>query len=200
MINLILILALCFGVLFIYFKTKSFKSLSGLVMFAMAFSALFLRFDAVSHFPLLGIFNKETLLQSFLIIIPTTLTFLFFGYYSGHFKKRLKRLERLLFPYILFGALQQIFFLWVFTDSFYYLTGSLNITFIASFLFFISIHLDWKSSIKKYWFLLIVFTFVNVWIYLFWNNILPQALIHGIVGAVLFTEFTDTDQLKSRLA
>lgn len=142
MVNFIIILVLCLGVLFIYFKTKSFKSLKSLLMFVIAFLALLLRLDNVSDFPLLGFLNKDTLFQSFLIIIPTALTFLFF----------------------------------------------------------ISIHLSSKSSIKKYWFLLFVFTFINVWVYLIWNNILPQALMHGLVGAVLFTEFTDTDQLKTRLA
>lgn len=193
------VLALCLLVLFLYYRTKKFTSLNGILMFVFGFLALFLRLKYLQNYPILGYLNQNTIIDSFVLMVPAVLVFLFFGYYSGHFKRRIKRLGKLLIPYMFFGGLQQIFFLWVFTDSFYYLTSNLYLTFVVSVMFFMSIHLNWQSSIRKYWFLLFVFAFLGTWIYLLKQNILPQILLHGLMGSVLFTEFTDTDQLKSRL-
>ena len=196
---LLLIILSCLVILFIYFRVKRFTSLLGIMMFILGFLVLFLRIYLQNSYPLIGFLRENTLNNSFLLISAPTLVFLFFAYNSKGFKQRFDKLKKLLLPYIFFGALQQIFFSWVFSDSLYYLTNNLFITFIGSFSFFMAIHLNWESSIKKYWFLLAVFALIGNWIYLIWNNILPQILLHGIVGAVLFTNFTNTDQLKLRL-
>lgn len=167
-------------------------------MFVFSLSALFLRFSIINSYPITGLFNSETIDASILLMLAPTSVFIFFGFYSGHFKKRLKRLEKLIIPYIIFGGLQQVFFFVVFSDAVFYLSNNLALTFVATTIFFITIHLNWKASIRKYWFLLGIFAIINTWIYLVWGNLLPQILVHGIVGSILFTDFTDTDQLKLR--
>jgi Na+/glutamate symporter len=167
-------------------------------MFILGFGALGLRLFITKDYPLLGLFNTDTIRQSALLLTAPSAVFIFFGIYSGHFNRRLKRLEKLVLPYMLFGGLQQILFFWVFADSVFYLTKNFNLTFMLTIVFFLSVHLNWKSSVRKYWMLLIIFAVINTYIYLVWGNILPQVLIHGLVGSILFTEFTDTDQLKNR--
>lgn len=167
-------------------------------MFVLGFTALLLRLLLSRFFPILGLFNYSTLGSSIILILAPALVFVFFGVYSGHFKRRLRRLEKLMVPYILFGGLQQVFFFVVFSDTVYYLTKNFILTFAATIVFFVMIHLNWTASVRKYWFLLGIFAMVNTWIYLVWGNILPQVLVHGIVGSILFTDFTDTNQLKLR--
>lgn len=182
----------------IYYKAKRFDGFWGVSMFVLGFTALLLRLLLSRSFPILGLFNYSTLGSSIILILAPALVFVFFGVYSGHFKRRLKRLEKLMVPYILFGGLQQVFFFVVFSDTVYYLTKNFILTFAATMVFFVMIHLNWTASVRKYWFLLGIFAMVNTWIYLVWGNILPQVLVHGIVGSVLFTDFTDTNQLKLR--
>ncbi|KKR72739.1 MAG: hypothetical protein UU16_C0037G0009 [Candidatus Woesebacteria bacterium GW2011_GWA2_40_7] len=66
-------------------------------------------------------------------------------------------------------------------------------------MFFLTFHLTRRSSIKKYWILLGIFEVINVWTYVVLGNILPQMLVHGLAGSILFTEFTDHDEIKDRL-
>ncbi len=199
MVNiLLLILFLCLIIIPVYFKTIRFDRFWGILMFVLGFSALYLRFSTLSSYPAIGILNENTIKESFLLMLAPTAVFLFFGIYSGHFKRRIRRLEKLLIPYMFFGGLQQILFFFIFSDSVYYLTKSINITFIATIVFFVAVHLNWKASIRKYWFLLIIFAIINTWIYLIWKNILPQILIHGLVGSILFTDFSDENPLKVR--
>jgi len=196
---LIIIFVFCLVIIPIYFKTTKFNGFWGILMFILGFTALFLRLSILKDYPFLGGYNKETILPSFLLIGGPAIVFMFFGIFAKNFRKRIRRLRRLILPYVLFGGLQQIFFLWVFTDTFYYLFQNINFVFLTSFLFFMIFHLTGWSSIKRFWFLPAVFGVINNWVYLIWGNIFPQILIHGLVGSVLFTEFTNHDEIKERL-
>lgn len=197
--TLLLIIVLCLLMLPVYFRTKKFTSPWGIILFTLAFSALFLRLSALNLYPVLAIFNSQTLIQSALVISGPAIVFSFFGVISNHFRRRLKRLEKLIIPYFLFGAMQQLFFYWIFTDTIYYLINNTILVFIISFSYFVIFHLSKGSSIKKFWFLLILFSLIDTYIYLVWQNIIPQMLVHGIVGSILFTEFTEHDEIKDRL-
>ena len=196
---LFLILFLCLMILPVYYKTKRFDRFWGVLLFILGFGALFLRFYILRDYPFLGFFRRETIISSFLLTGVPAAVFIFFGIYSGHFWRRIRRLEKLLLPYILFGAVQQIFFFGVFGDTVYYLTRSVNIAFWASLIYIMAIHLKRDSPVKRYRFLVFLFSIVNTWIYLIWGNILPQMLLHGMIGSILFTEFTDRNEIKDRL-
>lgn len=196
---LLIILTLCVLLVPVFCKTKRFDRFWGILMFILGFGALFLRLIILKDYPLLSFFNRETIYSSSLLMTAPTVVFLFFCINSDHFKRRIKSLKKLFLPYVLFGGLQQIFFFWVFTDTFYYLFRDIKITFLASVLFFMALHFTKRSPIKKLWVLLGLFAIINAWIYLIWGNIIPQLVVHGILGSVLYTKFTDTDQIKRRL-
>jgi uncharacterized membrane protein len=99
---------------------------------------------------------------------------------------------------MLFGIMQQLFFLWVFTDTVHYLTKNLSVTYLISVAYFMSVHFSLCSRSVKLWVLLIIFSVVNTFIYLFWQNILPQMLFHGIGATVLLTAFFNVDHLRKR--
>lgn len=168
-------------------------------MFVLGFGALFVRFSILKYYPLLGFFNPKTINSSALLLFIPAAVFILFGIFSRRFKKRIKRLKKLFLPYILFGGLQQIFFFWVFSDSVFYLSKSINLTFILTVLFFTAFHFTGQFPIKKFWMLLVIYAIIDTWVYLVWGNIVPQLVVHGLLGAVLYTVFTDTDQIKRRL-
>lgn len=168
-------------------------------MFILGLGALFLRLLILGDYPLLGFFNPKTIYSSALLIGIPSAAITLVVIYTKNFQRRINRFKKLLLPYILFGGLQQIFFFWVFTDIFYYLFRDIKITFLASVLFFCSIHFTKRSPIKKLWLLLGLFAIVNAYVYLIWGNIIPQLIVHGILGSVLYTEFINTDQIKRRL-
>ena len=196
---LLVILALCILSVFVFYKTKRFNHFWGVLMFILGLGALFLRLLVLGDYPLLGFFNPKTIYFSTLLIGIPSAAIILVVIYTKNFQRRINRFKKLLLPYILFGGLQQIFFFWIFTDTFYYLFRDIKITFLASVLFFCSIHFTKRSPIKKLWLLLGFFAIVNAWVYLIWRNIIPQLIVHGILGSVLYTEFINTDQIKRRL-
>jgi len=198
-IYLLIILALCLSVVPVFRKVARFDRFWGILMFALGLGALFLRFYILKDYPFLGFFNRETIYSSAILLIVPTIVFLFFCINSGSFKRRIKRFKKLLLPYVLFGGLQQIFFFWVFTDTFYYLFRNIGVTFLASVLFFTVFHFTKWFPIEKFWLLLVLFAIINTWIYLIWGNIVPQLAIFGILGSTLYTAFTDSNQIKRRL-
>jgi hypothetical protein len=193
------ILALCILLVPVYYKTKRFDRFWGISLFIIGFGALFLRLSVLKSYPLLGFFNRETIYSSILLIFLPAIVFILFGVFSKYFRKRIKKLKKLLLPYILFGGLQQIFFFWVFSDSVFYLSKSLNLTLILTVLFFTAFHFTGQFPIKKFWMPLVIYAIIDTWIYLIWGNIIPQIVVHGLVGSVLYTAFTDTDQIKRRM-
>ena len=197
--HLLAVLALCILLVPVFYKTKRFDRFWGILMFVLGSVALFLRFFILKDYPLLGFFNPETIYFSALLIGVPSVVLIFITIYADNFRRRINRFKKLFLPYILFGGLQQIFFFWVFADAFYYLFKDVGVTFFASVLFFCSIHFTKHSPIKKLWLPLGLFAIINTWIYLIWGNIIPQIIVHGLVGSVLYTAFTDTDQIKRRL-
>jgi len=196
---LLIILTLCVLLVPVFYRTNKFNRFWGILMFILGLGALFLRLLILREYPLLGFFNPKTIYFSTLLIGAPSSVLIFIVIYAKTFRKRFNRFKKLLLPYILFGGLQQIFFFWVFTDTFYYLFKDVGVTFFASVLFFCSIHFTKHSPIKKLWLLLGLFAIINTWVYLIWGNIIPQFIIHGILGSFLYTEFTNTDQIKRRL-
>lgn len=199
--DLLIVIVLCLLILPIYFKTKSFFSIRGLLLFILGFSALSLRIFLFKKYPPLALLNENTLFLSFAIsFIPLLILITYVLIINRNFfKDKYNYLFRLIFPYLLFGALQQLFFLTVVTDSLYYLTFNYRFTLVLSIIFFFIFHLSWKREMRKYWIFLIGFEIINILVYLRLGNILPQMLVHGIAGSVLYTAFYKDDLLKQRL-
>jgi len=200
-VNIYLILTLILSLLLlpVHYKTKKFASFWGIAMFILGFGSLFLRLSILKEFPLLGLFNKTTIILSSILIIAPMIVFMLVGIYSRHFRGRINEFKKLVLPYILFGMLQQTFFYFIFCDLIYYLTRSIGLTFGLTVLFFMTFHLTGWFPIKKLGIFLLIFATIGTWTYLVWGNIVPQLTINGLAGAVLYTAFTDSDQIKRRL-
>ncbi len=171
----------------------------GALLFTLGFGVLFYRIYIAGDYPFLGIYNGQTIWLSFILELAPALVFIYFAVRTDNFRKKFRSLTKLLLPYMFFGGLQQILYLCIFADMSYYLTGSVIYAFILSFFYFFVMHINWRPNVRKFWPLLGLFGLINVWIYLIWGNLLPQVLVHGIVGTFLFTIYTETDQLKLRL-
>jgi len=199
---MLIIFLICFLILPASYKTVSFNSRNGVLLFILGFSAFFLRVLLFGKYPPLAILNKNTLFLSVtLLLIPSVLFIIYSFLKKGDtLRKRQSYLFKLLFSYLLFGALQQLFFLSVFTDSVYYLTLNYKITFFISVIFFFIFHLNFGKELTKFLVYLIGFGILSSFIYLRLGNILPQMLLHGVVGGILYTAFSTEDQLKKRLS
>jgi hypothetical protein len=197
--RLVAILAACILVIPIYFKTRRFDKFWGVLLFTIGFGTLFYRLFLFSQYPFLSFFNKAYFSNSMLLLGIPYLLSLVFAIFKPVRKKWFEWFFRLALPYVFFGTLQQMFFLWIFTDAVYYLTSNMLITFAASTIYYFLFHLTWRSDIKKMLILLLTFGAINSYIYLYWGNILPQFLFHGLYGALLYSAFTNSDQIKNRI-
>jgi hypothetical protein len=56
----------------------------------------------------------------------------------------------------------------------------------------------YKDKLKTYLPYLLIFSIVNVFVYLYFDTILPQIVFHGILGALLFTIGTKEDLIKEK--
>jgi hypothetical protein len=196
------LLLLCLLLLPAYYATSSFTSKNGVLLFVLGASAFLLRILLLGKYPLLATLNKDSILLSvILLLVPSTL-FIVYSFIKKGSVLREKRnyLFRLLFGYLLFGALQQMFFLSVFTDTVYYLTLNYKITFLVSVVFYLVFHFEFIREMKKFLLILICFGILNTLIYLWLGNTLPQMLMHGVAGSILYTAFSTVDQLKKRLS
>jgi hypothetical protein len=201
-IALLIIFLICLLILPIYYKTKSFNSKSGVLLFVLGLSALSLRVFLFKQYQPLATLNKGTLLTSSLVLLIPFSLFLVSSLQEKRdvLRKRSGYFFRLLLGYLFFGALQQVFFLTVFTDCVYYLLPNHDAAFWVSVLYFLVFHLDFLQEMRKFLPCLIVFAILNTFVYLELGNILPQMFMHGVFGAILYTAFSKQDQLKKRLS
>lgn len=201
-VELWLLLLICLSILPAYYKAVSFTSKNGVLLLILGFLAFLLRILLLEKYPLLATVNKETLpLSISFMLVPSVLFIIFSFLKKGDvLRKRQDYLIKLLLSYLLFGALQQLFFLSVFTDLVYYLTLNYKITFLISVVFFFIFHLNFGKELTKFLPCLVGFGIISVFIYLRLGNIVPQILIHGVVGSILYTAFSTQDQLKKRLS
>jgi uncharacterized membrane protein len=201
---LIIVACFCFLIIPVFYKTKKFNRGWGIVLIVLGILALILRFTQISSYPLIALYNLNTILKSFLILLGCLLLFSAFALFASELllKRRLYFLK-LVPVYIFWGAFQQMFFLWIFTDSFFYLTKNLQITFIVSVIYFFLIHLklnktSWKLSDTSFFGFLIIFSSINTYIYLYLGNIIPQLLFHGILGTICYVSFNSEDQIAEK--
>lgn len=196
--QLLIIIIACLVIIPVYFKTTRFDRFWGILLFAIGFGTLFYRLSLFQRYPFYSFYEKANFSNSMLILgVPFLVAFLF-ALVKPVRKKWFSWFFRLSIPYVFFGTLQQMFFLWIFTDAIYYLTHSVEIAFAASTLYYFIFHLSWRSTVRKLLILLLVFGAINAYLYLYWGNILPQFLFHGLYGSLLYSAFTKTDQLKNR--
>lgn len=197
--SLISIIILCFGILIVYYKTTRFDKGWGIILFLLGGLVFFLRLFYFESFPFFAIFNPLTLSRSALLLSVVFLLFLLVTLVKTNLHNWIRKYLILLVPYLLFGALQQIFFLWIFTDTVLYFSGNFELTFFLSVLFFTVFHLNWEKGLNKLLFLVIIFGVMNTYIYLFLGNIYPQMVFHGIMASFLFTAYSPVNQLEKRI-
>lgn len=195
---------LCFLIIPVFYKTKKFNRGWGIVLIALGILALILRLLRITRYPFEAIFNPDTIMASFLILSVCLFIFSVFALFSSELlRKRRTYFLKLLPIYIFWGALQQMFFLWISTDSFFYLTKNLQMTYILSVIYFFLVHLKLKKGVWKFVDILffgslIIFSSLNVFIYLYLGNIIPQLLFHGILGTIWYVSFNPNDQIAEK--
>lgn len=197
--NVIVILGLCILLIPIYYKGERFNRFWGITLFLISFLALFMRLRILHEYPLLAFYNQKTIIASIILVGVPGIILLGYSVFSEHFKTKRHNFAKLIFPYLFFGALQQIFFCWLFTDMFFYLQKNIFITYTASVIYFMVFHFGWPKKLYKFYPLLVAFALISVSVYLFLGNIFPQMMIHGLAGTCLFAVFSETDQIKRRL-
>ena len=195
----IIIVLTCILILPIYYRSTNFIKLPGILIFILGFFTLALRVFKLEKSP--SFYNPQYFLSTVTLLgVPLIIFTIYEIFRTKMFRGKRLYFIKLLTLYLLFGALQQILFIYVVTDSLFVLTGSKFISLMLGAIYFFLFHLNWnKLGIIKLLPLLSMFGFLTIFAYLWWGNIYPQLIIHGIAGAVLFTAYQTPDQIKLRL-
>lgn len=186
-------------ILSIYYKIANFKKPLGILMFVLGITALGIRLYAI-NFPIRWI-NLDNILPSLLLLLIPSLIFIFYTIRKGKALRKYKSYFLKLFPaYLFFGALQQLFFLAVFTDSVYILSQNKILALIIGSIFYFLFHfLLKKYHLQKFILIVAIFGILNIFVYLYFETLIPQMILHGILGSFLFCGFSDSNQIKRRL-
>lgn len=182
--------------LFIYFKTKNYLTWKGVLLAIIIISSIYLRLRYVDiDHPTILELKWIPLIPYFLSLIPV---YIVIRKDIPILKKRVLYFLKLLPLYILFGIIQQFIFLFVVTDTLISLTGSYVVSGIISIIYYYLFHVMYKDKLKTYLPYLFIFAVVNVFVYIYFDTILPQMIFHGLLGALLFTIGTDEDLINER--
>ena len=194
----IIILALSCICLPIYYKTRNFFKFPGILLVLCGLIAIYLRFFIINR--TIQWFNTDGFIQTLLIVwIPGIICISYWTYKAEYYKGHRIYLLKLLPLYMFFGAIQQIFFICIISESLFILTSNIIFSWLFGSLYFVLFHLNWKRlGIQKYFPLTILFGLISIGCYLFFNNILPQLAVHGLVGAFLFAAHRRSNQLNYR--
>lgn len=200
--DIFIIFIVCLFIVPIYFKTRSFNSINGVILFLSALSTLFLRILFHEKYPLRATIQTDSFLQSFVLALVPLLLISIYALITERItiKNRCSYFIKLLPLYLFFGALQQVFFLSVFTDSVYYITQNNIATFVISVIYFFIFHLNWSNERKYFRIFIIGFSIINTFTYIWFHNIIPQMVLHGLVASIFYTAFSQKNVLKSRLS
>jgi hypothetical protein len=192
----LLIIVLMFLGLLIYFKTKNYLTWKGVLLAIIILMSIYLRLRY------LDINHSHIFDFQWVTFIPYLLSLIWVYIVIREdipvFRKRLLHFFKLLPLYLLFAIIQQFIFLFIVTDTLISLTGNYVISGIISIVYYYLFHIMYKDKLKTYLPYLLIFSIVNVFVYLYFDTILPQIVFHGILGALLFTIGTKEDLIKEK--
>lgn len=192
----LLIIVLMFLGLLIYFKTKNYLTWKGVLLAVIILMSIYLRLRY------LDINHSHIFDFQWVTFIPYLLSLIWVYIVIREdipvFRKRLLHFFKLLPLYLLFAIIQQFIFLFIVTDTLISLTGNYVISGIISIVYYYLFHIMYKDKLKTYLPYLLIFSIVNVFVYLYFDTILPQIVFHGILGALLFTIGTKEDLIKEK--
>jgi len=195
MYPLLIIILMLMG-LFIYFKTKNYLTWNGILLAIIILVSVYLRmrYVDINHS---NIFDFQ--LISFIpYLLSLILVYIVTRKDIPTLKERLLHFLKLLPLYLLFGIVQQFIFLFLVTDTLFFLTRNYYIAGIVSIIYYYLFHIMYKDKLETYLPYLLMFSIVNVFVYFYFDTILPQIVFHGILGALLFTIGTEEDLIKER--
>jgi hypothetical protein len=192
----LLIIVLMFLGLLIYFKTKNYLTWKGVLLAVIILMSIYLRLRY------LDINHSHIFDFQWVTFIPYLLSLIWVYIVIREdipvFRKRVLHFFKLLPLYLLFAIIQQFIFLFIVTDTLISLTGNYVISGIISIVYYYLFHIMYKDKLKTYLPYLLIFSIVNVFVYLYFDTILPQIVFHGILGALLFTIGTKEDLIKEK--
>lgn len=196
------IIFLCLLGFFVYKKTKSYLSLSGLTMFLMLAVAIFLKWNVVKNLSLIGFRtdNFSNTLVPLIIFNAIGVVVLF----SMRFKtKRFKIFSwasSLVFLYLIFGFVQQTFFQGIFAHTLSQIIEDRGLVVIFSTIFYSSFHWGWETRQIKLGFMTLFAGAVWTILYLKSPNIYLLALSHALLASLYYYLVYPYDILKQRLS
>lgn len=192
-------LFLCFVMLVLYYKFSSYRSKYSILLFIIGILLLYTKLSSLGIAEIF-IYNSDTLFSSFiLLIIPFVCLLIQYRKDLYRIRMRIGYFFKFITLYLFFGALQQIFFLLVFTHTILSITNNPFISFLAGSIFYFLFHLRKNSELKKFLPYVLIFGVLMNFIYIYLGNIVPQMILHGIFGAIGFTLITDNDIVKKSL-
>ena len=197
----VFILVCCSCLLVLYKKTKSYISFKGLGLAFLFLLSLFLTFLSSSRQEL-G-FNLDNLSKGFL---PITI-FVFFTasilFSMRHKSKKFKVLPWLLSLftfYLLFGVIQQTFFLAIFTHTLNRVLEDKTLVIIFSSVFFSTFHWSWSPYGIKFGMLTLLAGVVNSLLYLSGTSIIILGFGHALIASLYYFIIYENNILEKRLS
>jgi len=192
----LIIVVLMFLGLLLYSKIKNYFTWKGVILVIIVFLSIYLRFRYID------IEHSNILTFSLLSFLPYLLSLILVFYTIKSdmpiLKKKLGHFLKLLPLYLLFGIIQQFIFLYIVTDTLTYLIGDYFIVGLISIIYYYLFHISYRDKLKTYLPYLLIFSIVNVFVYLYFDTIIPQMIFHGILGALVFTIGTEEDLIEER--
>jgi hypothetical protein len=186
------VLAICLLILALFYFTKEYDSLKGIILVLLVASVITIRSVFLKDIPSF-IYMPSTLLTSFIYTTILTVFSVMLLFFLRKYNN--KRAFLLLFLYILAGFVQQLLFQYVFLELVYHLINNIIFTVLISTLYYALFHLKHGKR-----FFALTFTINIFWstIYLTQGNLLPLAISHGILGTVYYTWLFKGDVVKGR--
>jgi hypothetical protein len=182
--------------LFLYSQIKNYFNWKGYLLLIIILVSIYLRFRFID------IEHTNILTFSPISFIPYLVSLvLVYNTIKSDIpilKKKFGHFIKLLPLYLLFGIIQQFIFLYIVTDTLTYLIGDYFIVGLISIIYYYLFHISYRDKLKTYLPYLLIFSIINVFVYLYFDTILPQMIFHGILGALVFTIGTEEDLIEER--
>jgi hypothetical protein len=186
------VLGLCLFILALFYFTKEYDSLNGIILVLLVASVITIRVVFLKDIPSF-IYIPSTLFNSFIYTAIVTLFSVILLFFIRKYNN--KRVTLLFFLYLLAGFVQQLLFQYVFLELVYPLIKNLLFTVLFSTLYYALFHLKHGKH-----FFVLTFIINTFWstIYLTQGNLVPLVISHGILGTAYYTWLFKGDVVKGR--
>jgi hypothetical protein len=187
-----LVLAVCLFILALFYFTKEYDSLKGIILVLLVASVITIRAVFLKNIPSF-VYVPSTLLNSFIYTLIITLFSVVLLYFMRRYDN--KRALLLFLLYLLAGFVQQFLFQYVLLELVYNIINNVILAVLISTLYYALFHL--KHG-KRFFVLTFIINIFWSTIYITQGNLVPLAISHGILGTAYYTWLYKDDVVKGR--